>query len=170
MANEILFTERQKFKQWWLWLLLLSINGLFLFGVYKQVIDGQQFGDKPMSNAGLLVTAGLTILLTLLFVNFRLDTNIKNDGIYVRFFPFHLKFKHYTWDSLTKSFVRQYSPLTEYGGWGLLLGLFVIGSAFNVSGDKGLQLEFTDNKKLLIGTNKPDELTETLNKIGQLKT
>ena len=169
MASEILFTERQRFKQWWLWLILLGINVLFLFGVFKQVIGGQQFGDKPMSNVGLLVTTGLTILLTLLFVNFRLDTNIKKDGIYVRFFPFHLKFKHYTWDNLTKSFVRQYSPLTEYGGWGLRLGLFGKGTAFNVSGDKGLQLEFTNNKKLLIGTNKPDELTETLNKIGQLK-
>jgi len=169
MTNEILFTERQKFKQWWLWLLLLGINGLLLFGVFKQVIGGQQFGDKPMSNAGLLATTGLMILLTLLFVNFRLDTNIKKDGIYVRFFPVHLKFKHYSWDTLTKSFVRQYSPLIEYGGWGLRLGLFGKGTAFNVSGDKGLQLEFTNNKKLLIGTNKPDELTETLNKIGQLK-
>lgn len=169
MENEILFSERQRFKQWWLWLILLGINGLFLFGVFKQVIGGQQFGDKPMSDAGLLIATGLTIALTILFVNFRLDTTIKKEGIYVRFFPFHLKFKHFSWDTLTKSFVRQYSPLTEYGGWGLRLGLFGNGTAYNVSGDKGLQLEFTNNKKLLIGTNKPDELTETLNKIGQLK-
>ena len=169
MKEENLFTERQRFKQWWLWLILLGFNGLFLFGVFRQVIGEQQFGDKPMSNIGLLIATGLTIALTLLFINFRLDTTIKRDGIYVRFFPFHLKFKHYTWDSLTKSFVRQYSPLSEYGGWGLRLGLFGKGTAFNVSGDKGLELEFTDNKKLLIGTNKPEELTETLNKIGQLK-
>ncbi|MBC7846196.1 MAG: hypothetical protein H7Y10_06865 [Flavobacterium sp.] len=169
MNNEILYTERQKFKQWWLWFILLGINGLFLFGVFKQIIGGQQFGDKPMSNLELLIATGSTIILTILFVNFRLDTAIKKDGIYVRFFPFHLKFKHYTWDKLTKSFVRQYSPITEYGGWGLRLGLFGNGTAYNVSGNKGLQLEFTDTKKILIGTNKPDELTETLIKIGQLK-
>ena len=169
MDNEVLFKERQRFKQWWLWLILLGTNGLFLFGVFKQVIGGEQFGDNPMSNAGLLIATGLTFALTLLFINFRLDTTIKKDGIYVRFFPLHFKFKHYSWDSLTKSFVRQYSPLTEYGGWGLRLGLFGKGTAFNVSGDKGLQRQFTDNKKLLIGTNKPAELTETLNKIGQLK-
>jgi hypothetical protein len=167
--NEILFSERQKFKQPWLWIILFGINGLFLFGVYRQVIHGQQFGDKPMSNATLLIVTGLTFLLTLLFINFRLDTIIKKDGIYVRFFPFHIKFKHYAWDTLTKSFVRQYFAITEYGGWGLRLGLFGKGAAFNVSGDKGLQLEFTNNKKLLIGTNKPDELTQTLSKIGQIK-
>lgn len=169
MANEILFTERQRFKQWWLWLILLGINGLFLFGVFKQVVSGQQFGDKSMSNIGLLITAGLTILLTILFLNFRLDTLIKKDGIYVRFFPFHLKFNYYAWEKLTKSFVRQYSPIAEYGGWGLRYGFLGKGKAFNVSGDKGLQLEFTDHKKLLIGTNKPDELTEALKRVGQLK-
>ncbi len=168
-ANDILFTEQQKFKQWWLWLILLGINGFFLFGVFKQVISGQQFGNKPMSNLELLIATGLTIILTILIVNFRLDTTIRMDGIYVRFFHFHLKFKHYTWDSLTKSFVRQYSPLIEYGGWGLRIGLFGKGTAYNVSGNKGLQLEFKNNKKLLIGTNKPDELTATLNKIGHLK-
>ena len=169
MNNEILFKESQRFKQWWLWLILLSFNGLFLFGVFKQVIEEQWFGDNPMSNEGLITATVLTIIVTILFVNYRLDTKIKTDGIYVRFFPFHIKFKHYTWDKLTKSFVRQYSPLMEYGGWGLRLGLFGNGKAFNVSGDKGLQLEFTDNKKLLIGTNRPEELTETLIKIGQLK-
>jgi hypothetical protein len=169
MNQEILFSERQKFKQWWLLAILLSINTLFIFGVCKQVILGKQFGDKPMSDAGLLTITGLFLLATILIFTSRLDTVIKSDGIYVRFFPFHLTFKHYKWNSLTKSFVREYSPITEYGGWGLRLGLFGKGTAFNVSGDKGLQLEFNNHKKLLIGTNKPAELTETLNKIGQLK-
>jgi len=170
MGNEVLFTERQRlFKQWWLLLILLCINGLFLFGVFKQVIDGQQIGDKPMSNVELLLATGLIIVFTIVFLNARLDTIIKKDGIYVRFFPFHLKFKYYAWEKLTKSYIRQYSPLVEYGGWGLRFGLFGKGTAFNVSGNRGLQLEFTDNKKLLIGTKKPDELAETLSNIGQLK-
>jgi hypothetical protein len=144
----------------------LGINGLLLFGVYKQIIGGQQFGNNPMSNTGLLITASLTILLTVLFINFRLDTIIKKDGIYVRFFPFHLKFKYYPWNKISKFYVRQYSPISEYGGWGLRFGLFGKGTAFNVSGNKGLQIEFTNNNRLLIGTNKPEELSETLNKIG----
>ena len=169
MDNEILFTEKQRFKQWWLWIILIGINVLFLFGVFKQVIGGQQFGNKPINNTDIIVVTLLTMLFTLLFLNSRLETKIKKDGIYVRFFPFHFKFKHFTWDVLTKTYVRQYAALTEYGGWGLRFGLFSKGTAYNVSGNKGLQLEFNNNKKLLIGTNKPDELTETLNKIGQLK-
>lgn len=149
--------------------MLLGTNGLFLFGVFKQVILGQQFGDEPISNTGLLIVFGLTLLLTILFRNSRLDTQIKKDGIYVRFFPFHLSFRHYNWERINKSFVRQYSPIKEYGGWGLRFGIFGSGRALNVSGNKGLQLEFQDRKKLLIGTTKPEELIEALNKIGQLK-
>jgi hypothetical protein len=169
MDNKILFTERQKFNQWWIWLILLAINGFFILGVFKQLVIGQQFGDKPMNNTELLIIAGLTFMLSILFLNFRLETQIKKDGIYVRFFPFHIAFKHYTWDIIAKSYVRQYSAITEYGGWGLRLGLFGKGKAYNVSGDKGLQLEFTNNKKLLIGTNMAETLTETLSSIGQLK-
>jgi len=169
MHNEILFSETQRFKQWWLWLILLVVNGIFLLGVWQQVIGGQVFGDNPMGNTGLIIVTGLVLLLTALFAAFRLDTQIRKDGIYVRFFPFHLSYRHYSWDSLTKSYIRQYSAITEYGGWGLRLGYFGRGAAYNISGDTGLQLEFSNHKKLLIGTDKPAELTEILTKLGQIK-
>lgn len=168
MRSKILFSERQKFRQWWLWVIFLGISGLFLWGVSRQIIGGQPFGDKPMSNTGLLATAGLVILLTLLFLNARLDTIIKEDGIYVRFFPFQVKWRHYGWKTLHKVYIRKYSPLAEYGGWGVRFGLFGKGRALNVSGNNGLQLEFTNGRKLLIGTNKPGELAEALGKIQQL--
>lgn len=56
--------------------------------------------------------------------SFKLQTVIKTDGIYVRFFPIHIAFRKYSWDKLSKVYVRTYSPLAEYGGWGLRLGLF----------------------------------------------
>ncbi|MCW3113115.1 MAG: hypothetical protein JWR18_1511 [Segetibacter sp.] len=115
------------------------------------------------------MSSGVFILLPtiLLLFNMKLETQIRKDGIYVKFFPFHLSFKEYKWNDVKKSYVRQYNPMSEYGGWGLRWGL--AGKAFNVSGDKGLQLEFLDNKKVLIGTNKAEELKATLLHINQLK-
>jgi hypothetical protein len=168
MEQNYIFKETQRFTQWWLWLILGAVNLLFLFGFFKQVIIGQPFGDKPMSDTGMAVATFLTILLSLFFFSFRLETIIKADGIYVRFFPFHRKFKHYPWSAISRSYVRKYAPITEYGGWGLRYGMFGKGTAFNVSGNQGLQLEFTDQKKLLIGTNKPEVLTSALSQLGQL--
>lgn len=168
MESEILFLEKQKIRQWWLWAILLIINVIMLWGVFQQIINGEQLGDKPMSNWGLLLTTTPLLLITLLIFTIRLDTLIKKDGVYVRFFPFHWSFKKFSWDKIASAYVRQYSSLLEYGGWGMRIGLFGKGKAWNISGDKGLQLEFTDKKKLLIGTAQPEELAATLEKIGHL--
>jgi hypothetical protein len=163
MDTKILFSETQKFKQWWLWILLIGINAVMFYGVYVQVIQGQPFGDKPASNTSLLIGFGISLLITILVLNFRLDTQVKNDGIYVRLFPLQLSFRFFPWNNLSECFVREYNPVAEYGGWGLRLGLFGKGTAYNISGNKGLQLQFNNNKKLLIGTQKPEELQQVIN-------
>jgi len=139
---------------------------MIFFGIFKQVIQGGKFGDKPMSDAGLIVTGCLTVTFLLVFLSFKLQTRIKADGIYVRFFPFHLKFRYFPWDAIRTSYVRDYKPITEYGGWGLRG--FGSNRALNVSGKTGLQIEFTNGNKLLIGTNKGHELKTVLVEIEQL--
>ena len=54
-------------------------------GVYNQLITGHPFGDKPISNTGLLFTAALILVITILVLNMPLDSLIKKDGIYVKF-------------------------------------------------------------------------------------
>ena len=160
------FTETQRFKQWWIWILLLGMDCLFLYGIIKQAVFEQQFGNKPMSNTWLLITFGLTLLMTLLLVCCRLETRINEDGIYVRFFPLQFTHKKFSWAEVSKLYLRQYRPMAEYGGWGIRYG--VNGKAYNVSGNMGLQLEFISGEKLLIGTNRPKELTETLISMGKI--
>lgn len=170
MNNDILFTEKQRMTQWWLswvWILLFGMNGIFLYGIYVQIIGGQPFGDKPGTDFDLLVGAGIIFLLTIFLLSIRLDTIIKKDGIYIQFFPFHRKPKYYPWDSLTKLYFRQYAPLREFGGWGLRFGRD--GMAYTFSGNMGLQLEFKGHTKVLIGTRKQDEMTAVLDKMGRLK-
>ncbi len=168
MDNNVLFSETQRFKQIWLWIILLGLNGLFIFGLTKQVILGYQFGSKPASNSVLIVITIATILLSFLFLNLKLETVIKADGIYVRFLPFQLRFKYYSWDKITKSYVRQYNPVGEYGGWGIRgLGK---NRALNISGDMGIQLVTKDGLKILIGTNKADEALKALKQLGHLTT
>jgi len=169
MEQDYVYKEIQRFTQWWLWLILVVVNLVFTYGFYKQVIAGQPVGDNPMSDAGVTVAMLVSLLLSVFFYTLRLETLIKDDGIYIRFFPFHLKFKHYPWSRINRSYVHIYSPITEYGGWGLRYGMFGTGTAFNVSGNQGLQLEFVDEKKLLIGTNNPMGLSSALKAIGQLR-
>lgn len=166
MQQVVLFTEDQRFKQWWVWLIILSMNGFFLSMVYQQLILKKQVGDRPITDSGLLIASGAILLVTLLFFYTRLSTRIKKDGIYVKFFPFHFSYKHYSWEMIEKAYIRTYSPLGEYGGWGLRYSISGKGMAYNVSGNKGLQLELNTGKKILIGTNKAAELEAVLNQLN----
>ena len=169
MEKDYIFKEQQRFKQWWLWLIILSIDGILTYGVVQQLILGKPFGEQPMSDTGLMLAVALSLALTVFSFSIRLETRITRDSIAVRFFPVHLKYKVYSWDRFSKVYVRKYSPLKEYGGWGLRFSISGKGKAYNVSGNQGLQLKFTNGKKLLIGTRKSEELSSALNEIGQLK-
>jgi hypothetical protein len=169
MEKPILFSERQRFRQWWLWVILFGVNALFLYGVFQQLVRKHPFGDDPISDAGLLIISGLVLAGSGLLACSTMETRIQADGIYIKFFPFHWSFRHYPWPSISRAFIRQYSAIADYGGWGIRFGIFGKGKAFNVSGNKGLQLEFDDKRKLLIGTRRPEELQETLIRLGQLK-
>ncbi|MBS4035260.1 MAG: hypothetical protein KGZ85_12395 [Ignavibacterium sp.] len=156
MKSNLLFSEKQRFNQWWLWAILIGINLLFLYVALFQ------------PNIFLTLSFVFTLILTVLFLSFRLDTQITAEKIYVRFYPLQLKYREYMWSEISKCTIRQYSPIGEYGGWGLRG--FGKNKTINISGNLGLQLDFINNKKLLIGTNKTKELTEALEKIGKLKS
>jgi hypothetical protein len=53
-----------------------------------------------------------------------------------------------------------YSPLRDYGGWGIRRG--AKGKAYNVSGNHGVRLELSDGKRILIGSQRPEELSEAV--------
>ncbi len=169
MKEEVLFSETQRFKQWWLWIILVGVSAVLFYSFFKQLIHGEPQGKQPMSDGWLVLSTAIIISVLGFVMSMKLQTRITNNGIAVRFFPFHATFKMYPWTALNKVFVRQYNPIREYGGWGYRLGIFGHGMALNVSGDKGLQLEFKTGKRLLIGTCRAEEVQQILQQLLQVK-
>ncbi|MBR5470034.1 MAG: hypothetical protein IKU78_06160 [Paludibacteraceae bacterium] len=144
MKNETLFLEKQRFTQWWLWLIMILV-----------VASAFYYEESTLEKIVVLV-----ILIPFFLFVLNLETEISSEGISVRFFPFHLKKKFFAWDEIVKAEVREYSPLLEYGGWGIRRGKS--GVAYNVKGNMGLQLVLKSGKKILIGTQKTEELKQIL--------
>jgi hypothetical protein len=161
----ILFTEIQKFRQWWIWVIVIVVTGLEI-NLLIQKLSG---GLNSISLLNLISFSLINICVALLLLFSKLHTIISDKGISYKFFPFHLAQKTIAWTDLEKAFIRTYNPIGEYGGWGFRLGIFGFGKALNVSGNIGLQLVLKNGKRLLIGTNKPNELTQALNKIDARK-
>lgn len=150
------FHEKQYLRQWWVWVLMAGVAGISIRNFFMMEVT------SPVMFLPLVMVSAVVALL--FFSN--LDTTISEKGIEVKYFPFHLRPRLFAWDEIAKANVREYKPLIEYGGWGLR-GLSPRNRAYNVSGNKGLQLEFTDGCRLLIGTKKPDEIKEVLKALNK---
>ncbi len=161
-STEILFQERQRFKQLWIWLLLISIFMVPL------VMDLQGYIALVKSGEyGAAYTTQIVAMVVVVFmVSCRVDTVVYKDRICYRFYPLQISYREIKAEEIAKAFIRKYNAIMEYGGWGMRLGLFGRGPAINASGDMGLQLELKNGDRLLIGTQKWKALGEVIEKIG----
>lgn len=108
---------------------------------------------NPWIVLGIMI---LNSLVALMMLFTKLKTSYNDTGIELTYFPLIIKKKIIPWSDVEYAYVRQYAPIREYGGWGLRYGKK--GKAYNTKGNMGLQLEMKNGKKLLIGTQKPEEL------------
>lgn len=158
--NTIDFKEVQRFKTWWAWLGIAALNVLFIYAIVQQVFLGTSFGPKPAPDFVLILVELFLLLLFVLLISIKLKTRITDTGINYRFIPFQFKERIIEWHELKDAYIRTYDSFHEFGGWGIRTGSTRTGKAINTSAssNQGLQLQFNDNKLLLIGTQKPDEI------------
>lgn len=159
------FREVQRFRQVWIWAVVIAIAGLMWYAAVTQLLLRRPFGDNPMPD-GLLVVfwAIFGLGLPALFLFGGLVTEVRDDGIYIRYAPFHRRFRRIAFDELKGYDVRTYRPIVEYGGWGIRLGWK--GKAYNVSGNHGVQLELADGTRLLVGSQRAQELGRAIEAQG----
>lgn len=159
-----MFREQQSFRQPWLWIVFACVSipvvAFLGYGIYQQLVLGQPFGNRPVGDTSLIaIFGGILLLHTLVIALFwysRLDVEVTREHVGIRFRPFHLRPRRIALKDITDARARQYSALGEYGGWGIRIG--IRGWAYNVSGDHGVQLTLASGKRILIGSQKSEEL------------
>lgn len=171
MANlknkaDITFYEIQRFRQFWLWILLIAVSCLFWYASIQQIVFNNPFGSNPAPDLMLIIFWLLFgIGLPAFFYAIRLITVVQNNDLFILLFPIHLSFRKIERIQTFKTVV--YRPLFRFGGWGMRYG--IDGSkAYNVSGNRGVELTLSGGRKVLIGTQKPVELVEALDSVSEL--
>ena len=158
------FSETQYFRQPWLLALLAAIVAPFWYGLIRQTMLGIPFGDRPLQDAALiLMTASVTLTSLWLFL-MHLRTEVRENEVWVKFVllwrPRSIPFE----DIVSAQSVT-YRPIRDYGGWGVRGG--PKDKAYNVSGNRGVQLELRGGERFLIGSQLPDDLAQA---IGERKS
>jgi hypothetical protein len=154
------FEEIQRFRQPWLWAMLIALQLLFLYGLVQQLILGKQFGDNPAPDILLVFLSLIPFFIIILFGVMHLKTTIGEENIEILFFPFTKVIINK--EEIEKAQVREYKALMEYGGWGIRYGN---GKAYTTGGNQGLQLQLKDGRKILIGTQKPTEIQQAIDNL-----
>ena len=171
--NKVLFKEEQQFRQWW-WIVLIlgsivPAMVMCIYALYQQTVMGIQVGNSPAPNAVMVVTIIFLGIMLWLSFSMKLEVWIDKEGIHYRFFPMIFKNKIISKEEIKRFEIRKYSPILDYGGWGIKRG-FKWGKVYNVSGNIGLQLYLTNGKKVLFGTQRSQAMMYAMEEMMKLKT
>ncbi len=156
-----LFKEEQRFTQTWLLVLLGISVTIPLFVLFTDFFQE----NSTMSLNDLLLSSALIIASIVPIFFLKLITRIDETGIHYQFSPFHLSQRTISWHELISANIRVYDAISEYGGWGLKGGFFWKKNknyAYNVSGSTGIQLTCKNGTRVLIGTQKPENVKALL--------
>jgi hypothetical protein len=155
------FREVQKFRQWWVWVIVLFVGTIAWYGGVQQILLKRPFGNNPAPDGVMIMLWGIFgVLFPVLFLSLKLITEVRSDGLYVHFFPLQFHTHKISFEEIESYDIRQYSAMKEYGGYGIRYGKS--GKAYNISGNRGLQLQFRDGKSLLIGSQRSEEFVMAL--------
>jgi len=171
--KKIIFREVQKFRSWWVWLILAGAFGASVlplwYGLWSQLTTGESWGNNPADDITLgVITLLITLMmagLLLLFFTLRLETEITQEEISFRFPPLVRKWRIIPREQILQFEAGKYRPVADYGGWGVRQGSGKRGRAYNVSGNLGLTIFLKDGKKVLIGTRRVQAIAAAMDRM-----
>jgi hypothetical protein len=159
----VIYREVQRFPQWWLWtLVLVAAAAVWIAAIiHFFAVDKAAHGRLPdifMFIVWVLIGIGMPLL----FMFTMLVVEVCREGLFYRFYPFHLSYHRIPYEDIRTAEARTYRPIMEYGGWGIRYSR-KNGKAYNVSGNRGVQLELVNGKRVLFGSQNADELANAIN-------
>ena len=156
-----IFNETQRFRQIWLWAILLGVTGLAGGTIAYQQLSGPQ--ASPWE---LIFPAAILFVVNALFYSLRLSTQIDQSSLSFSYFPF-LRKRVYRFEELESMELIAYNGLLEYGGWGIKWN----GDcwSYTTGGTHGILVK-TKDKKFLLGTQKPEEAKQAIAKFNEQRS
>lgn len=146
----VYFHEDQHFRRSWVWILV---------AVASVVVVISRAATSRATPTAIVATALVGVLIAALVAFARLETEVRDDCIVVRF--------HGLWPTrrIPLKDIKEYEArrytLWDSGGWGVHFTLR--GIAYNVSGNAGIIFRLTKGGgPVLVGTQRPDEFVQAV--------
>ena len=155
----VVYNEKQRLNAVALIITIIVLLGILIIREPNVLKDSSLWitALKASSVSTIIIAVTMGIIYAI-----RLDSKIDKNGIHYRWYPIQIKYVTLPWQSIQYCYIRHVKPLNESGGGGYRY-LSKLEVAFLLKGRKGLQLQLHENgKKILIGTQNPEEVMETI--------
>jgi hypothetical protein len=161
-----LYHEEQRFRQLWLWMLIMAPAMFAWWPFLSQVIGGKPVGQSPPPDwLAVLIWLFIGVGLPALFGQMRLFIDVTADQVVIRYRPFSRRVIDI--GEIERVQARTYDAIKEYGGWGIR-GWSKEKMAYNVGGNRGVELFLRGGQSLMLGSQRADELAEVIE--GRLRS
>jgi hypothetical protein len=155
----MLFREKQPFHLGYARIALAIPPAALVIITSRQMIWHHPWGNPPTSDGNLLF---LTILLLFVYVRLltvRIVTELRPDRLSIAMQGLWQRTRVAVAD-IRSAVPVDFDPVGEYHGYGVRSG--PRGKAYIAFGNQAVQLELRDGRKLLIGTQQPQELARQI--------
>jgi hypothetical protein len=158
--QRVLYHEEQRKLPVWFRLVMLLVALPFWILFVQQALPGYPFGEKPAPDAALWILwllFGIGLPVTIFSI--KLVVWIDDQALHVKLVPFTTR--RIPLQQIVRLEVKSFHPLFDYGGYG---GRWLPGWgwAFVMDGNRGVLLDLADGKKLMIGSQTPEKLYDTI--------
>ena len=145
------FEEEQRLASWVIWLTYAVLAGAF-FIIYSILPD-----DAEGLNALMLIALPI-IIATLAFTMLKMTTIVDGEGVRIKTLYFISRLIEFS--EIESAEAVTYRPILDYGGWGLRISHN--GKAYNLRGNRGVQLHLTRGRRVMVGSQRADELSAAI--------
>ncbi len=157
MEKNILFGESQLgLKNWVIssvtFFIAIPVNAYLLYEMVQ---------INPPESYHLLGTIIFVIIVALFLASMKLKVTVLEETVTYRLSPFHFSTQTISKDDIIKIENVVYNPIGEWGGWGIRYN-FRGDKAYTMYGNKGVQITLKSGKIVLFGSQKPDELYNSI--------
>lgn len=131
--------------------LVVGVIALVIGAVVTQTPDHELRASLPFLFAPFFLA--LTLFLTL-----KMRTRVDGGGVHLR--TLYVVRRSLPFSEIESAEAVVYRPLRDYGGWGLRVS--AKGKAYNMRGNRGVQLRLKNGGKVLIGSRRSDALARII--------
>ncbi|MEZ5084248.1 MAG: hypothetical protein R2750_12505 [Bacteroidales bacterium] len=166
--SKALFSEEQKHSHPWVWLIIFPVISLIIYFVIYFNEDGKiNLADKGDRTGIIIIGTVFFVLmvgLTTLFYKMKLTTIISTEGIYIKFPPI-VKERFISKADICRYELIEYKNKRGRRKSGIKSRLQKSGKSYTVSAKTGLLMHLTNEKKVLVDTDRRQAIKSAMEKM-----